>query len=198
MTPVIYLGLDVSQVTLQNYLRMMRWTPNEMFRILTMWAGEHMQPPMLGDPKRMELLYELAKENHPVMVFDTLRDFFGGEENSSTETKPVVDAIRKLRAAGATPLLLVHPPKSGKSIIRGTGNISQKVDIPYLLEKDKWRGKEIAVFTCPKKNRFGSTSFRMPMQIQCIPMPAGTFLRIREARTGNHRSIGKKEKWMKL
>jgi archaellum biogenesis ATPase FlaH len=182
MAPVLYLGLDVSQVTLQNYIKMMRWTPNEMFRILTMWTGENMQPPMLDDPKGMEPLYELAKQNHPVMVFDTLRDFFGGEENSSTETKPVVDAIRKLRAAGATIVLLVHPPKSGKSIIRGTGNISQKVDIPYLLEKDRWRGKEIGVFTCPKKNRFGSTSFRMPMQIQFIPMPAGTFLRLREVK----------------
>jgi len=49
ITPVLYLGLDVSQVTLQSYLRMMRWIPSEEFRILTMWTGDSMQPPMLDD-----------------------------------------------------------------------------------------------------------------------------------------------------
>jgi archaellum biogenesis ATPase FlaH len=180
VTPVLYLGLDVSQVTLQTYIRMMRWIPDDDFRILTTWTGEKMQPPMLDDPKGMECLYRLAKKYRPVMIFDTLRDFFEGEENSSTETKPVVDAIRRLRSLGATVIVLVHPPKSGKSLIRGTGNISQKVDIPYSLQKDTWNGKEIAVLTCPKKNRFGSTSDRLPMQMQFAQMPSGPFFRFRE------------------
>ena len=180
ITPVLYLGLDVSQVTLQSYLRMMRWIPSEEFRILTMWTGDSMQPPMLDDTVSMERLYELARKYRPVIIFDTLRDFFDGEENSSTETKPVVDAIRKLRSLGATVIVLVHPPKSGKSLIRGTGNISQKVDIPYLLEKDKWHGKEIVVLTCPKKNRFGSTSFQLPMRMNFIPVPSGLFFWLRE------------------
>jgi archaellum biogenesis ATPase FlaH len=173
-TPVLYLGLDVSRSTLQSYIDAMRWSPNKYFRFMTMWTGEDMQPPMLDDPVQMEKLYAIAREVRGlVIIFDTLRDFFEGEENSSTDTKPVLDAVRKLRALGATVILLVHPPKSGNSIIRGTGNISQKVDIPYLMEKEQWQGKDIVVLSCPKKNRFGSTHFRVPMRYLFIPTPAG-------------------------
>ena len=68
ITPVLYLGLDVSQVTLQAYLRMMRWIPSEEFRILTMWTGDSMQPPMLDDAVSMERLYELARKYRPVII----------------------------------------------------------------------------------------------------------------------------------
>jgi len=182
-TPVLYLGLDVSQVTLQSYLRAMRWEPNKYFRILTMWTGEDKQPPMLDDAVQMEKLYAIAREKQPVMIFDTLRDFFEGEENSSTDTKPVLDAVRKLRSLGATIILIVHPPKSGNSLIRGTGNISQKLDIPYLMARDKWQGKDVVILTCPKKNRFGSTHFNLAMRQLFIPIPAtDPFLLIKEVK----------------
>src|ERR1700722_11251575 len=117
------------------------------------------------------------------MIFDTLRDFFEGDENSSTDTKPVLDALRKLRSLGATNIVIVHPPKSGTSLIRGTGNISQKVDIPYLMAKNKWQGKDVVVLTCPKKNRFGSTHFNMAMRHLFIPIPGkAPFLLIKEVR----------------
>lgn len=170
-TPVLYLGLDVSQATLQSYIRAMRWEPNKYFRILTMWTGDDKQPPMLDDPVEMEKLYAIAREKRPVIIFDTLRDFFEGDENSSTDTKPVVDAVRKLRSLGATVILIVHPPKSGTSMIRGTGNIPQKVDIPYRMAKEKWLGKEVVVLTCPKKNRAGSLNFNLVMRQLFIPIP---------------------------
>jgi archaellum biogenesis ATPase FlaH len=180
-TPVLYLGLDVSRITLQSYIDEMRWSPNKYFRFMTMWTDEDRQPPMLDDPVQMEKLYAIAREIRGlVIIFDTLRDFFEGEENSSTDTKPVLDAVRKLRALGATVILLVHPPKSGNSIIRGTGNISQKVDIPYLMEKQQWQGKDIVVLSCPKKNRFGSTQFRLPMRYLFIPTPVGLRFLIKE------------------
>lgn len=168
---VLYLGLDVSQTTLQQYIRMMRWVPDGDFRILSLWTGENSQPPMLDQSADIARLCELAERFKPVMVFDTVRDFFEGEENSSTATKPIMDAVRKLRALGATPILLAHPPKSGSSIIRGTGMVSQKVDIPYLLSKVKRDRKEYCVLSCPKKNRFGSTSFTLTMQMLFIPIP---------------------------
>lgn len=189
---VLYLGLDVSRVTLQNYIKMMRWNPNGDFRFLTMWTGEDKQPPMLDDPKEMEKLYALAAKYQPLIIFDTLRDFFEGEENSSTDTKPVLDAIRKLRSLGATVLFLTHPPKSGNSSIRGTGNISQKVDIPYLMEKSNIRGRKICVLTCPTKNRFGSTNFRLPMKRIFIRTPGGPYLKIIET-TEDSKSEGKSQ-----
>ena len=170
---VLYLGLDISKVTLQSYVRAMRWEPNGYFRFLTMWTGEGKEAPMIDDPEGVALLYRLAAQYRPVIIVDTLRDFFDGEENSSTDTKPVLDTVRKLRALGATIILIAHPPKKGKSVIRGTGNISQKVDIPYLMAKQQWEGKDVVVLTCPKKNRFGSTSFRLPMRQLFIPTPAG-------------------------
>jgi archaellum biogenesis ATPase FlaH len=177
---VLYLGLDISKATLQSYIRAMRWVPNDYFRILTMWTGEGREAPMLDDAEGAQHLHELAVKYKPLIIFDTLRDFFEGEENSSTEVKPVLDVLRKLRSLGATLILIVHPPKSGSSIIRGTGNISQKVDIPYLMEKSKWQGKDIVVLSCPKKNRFGATSFRLAMRQVFIPMPAGPYFLMRE------------------
>lgn len=177
---VLYLGLDISKATLQSYVRAMRWVPNDDFRILTMWTGEGKEAPMLDDPQGVELLYKYAAKYKPLIILDTLRDFFEGEENSSTELKPVLDVLRKLRSLGATLILIVHPPKSGTSIIRGSGNISQKVDIPYLMEKSKWQGKDIVVLSCPKKNRFGATSFRLAMRQVFVPTPAGPYFLMRE------------------
>ena len=170
---VLYLGLDTSKATLQSYIRAMRWVPNDDFRIMTMWTGEGKEVPMLDDPEGVELLYKLAAEYEPLIILDTLRDFFEGEENSSTEMKPILDVLRKLRSFGATVILIVHPPKSGTSIIRGTGNISQKVDVPYLMEKKNWQGKDVIVLTCPTKNRAGATSFQLAMRQLFIPTPAG-------------------------
>ena len=123
---VLYLGLDISKVTLQSYVRAMNWEPDEYFRFLTMWTGEGKEAPMIDDPEGVALLYRLAEKYQPLIIIDTLRDFFDGEENSSTDTKPVLDVVRKLRALGATIILITHPPKSGSSVIRGTGNISRK------------------------------------------------------------------------
>jgi archaellum biogenesis ATPase FlaH len=174
---VLYLGLDVSQVTLQAYVAALGWQPNRHFRFMTMWTGEDKQPPMLDDVSQIARLYELVREVRPVIIFDTLRDFFDGEENSSTDTKPVLDVLRKLRALGATIILLTHPPKKGNSTIRGTGNIAQKVDILYFMENKESRERDVVVLTCPKKNRFGDTRFRLAVRYQFVPIP-GRRLRI--------------------
>jgi len=68
-TPVLYLGLDVSQVTLQNYIRLMDWDPDGDFRILTMWTGEK-QPPMLDDSNGTQDLYHFAATKHPLVLGD--------------------------------------------------------------------------------------------------------------------------------
>ena len=168
---VLYLGLDVSKTTLHQYMQMMRWVPDDDFRFMALWTGDSNQPPMLDKAADLARLYELAERFKPVMIFDTIRDFFEGEENSSTETKPVMDAARRVRSLGATPILMTHPPKGGTSLIRGTGLVSQKVDIPYLVSKERRNGKELCVLSCPKKNRFGSTAFKLTMEMQFIPIP---------------------------
>jgi archaellum biogenesis ATPase FlaH len=179
LTPVIYLGTDVSKAILQRYLAMMRWVPDDEFRILTMWTNP--EAPMLDDKERMKTLFKYAEKYRPVMIFDTLRDFYNGDENSSTDTKPVVDVLRRLCSLGSSIVAVAHPPKHGNSLIRGSGNIPQKADIPYFMEAKKLNGKDVTVITCPNKNRFGTTSFALTFQKQFIPTPGALpYLRIRE------------------
>jgi archaellum biogenesis ATPase FlaH len=179
LTPVIYLGTDVSKAILQRYLAMMRWAPDDEFRILTMWTNP--EAPMLDDKERMKTLFKYAEKYRPVMIFDTLRDFYNGDENSSTDTKPVVDVLRRLCSLGSSIVAVAHPPKHGNSLIRGSGNIPQKADIPYFMEAKKLNGKDVTVITCPNKNRFGTTSFALTFQKQFIPIPGALpYLRIRE------------------
>jgi archaellum biogenesis ATPase FlaH len=177
-TPVIYLGLDVSKATLQNYMKMLRWNPDGDFRILTMWTDP--EAPMLDSNTQLHRLYQYVEKYRPVLIFDTLRDFFSGEENSSTETKPILDAIKKMRSLGGTPILITHPAKKGNTAIRGTGNISQKVDIGYFMERVRQNNRDLVRLTCPTKNRAGSPNVTVTVQKQFIPTPAGMYLNIRK------------------
>jgi RecA-family ATPase len=178
--PVIYLGADVSKITLQNYMKMMRWNPGPEFRILTMWTDP--EAPMLDSSEQLNWLYKYVEKYRPVLIFDTFRDFFDGEENSSTDTKPVLDAVKRIRSLGGTPIVITHPPKKGKSMIRGTGNISQKVDIPYFMERVKTQKKDISRLTCPTKNRAGSPNITLMIEKQFIQTPAGPYFRIRKVK----------------
>jgi RecA-family ATPase len=114
-TPVINLGIDVSKAILQRYLAMMRWIPSDDFRFLTLWTNP--EAPTLDDKEQMKWLIEYVKKYRPVMLFDTIRDFYSGDENSSTDTKPVVDVLRRLCTLGSSVVLVTHPPKKGKSLI---------------------------------------------------------------------------------
>jgi hypothetical protein len=179
LTPVIYLGPDVSKAILQRYMAMMRWVPDDEFRILTMWTNP--EAPMLDNKEQMKWLFKYVEKYRPVLIFDTLRDFYNGDENSSTDTKPVVDILRRLCSLGSSIVTVAHPPKTGSSLIRGSGNIPQKADIPYLVQAKKPNGKDVTVITCPNKNRFGTTSFALTFQKQFIPIPGALpYLRIRE------------------
>ncbi len=176
---VIYLGIDVSKAILQRYTKMMRWVPNGDFRMLTMWTNP--EAPMLDDKEQMNWLFKYAEKYRPVLMLDTLRDLYSGDENSSTDTKPVVDILRRLCSLGSSIVAVAHPPKKGKSLIRGSGNIPQKADIPYRMQAKTLNGKDVTVITCPNKNRFGTTSFALTFQKQFIPIPGALpYLRIRE------------------
>jgi hypothetical protein len=178
-TPVIYLGIDVSKAILQRYLAMMRWVPSDDFRMLTLWTNP--EAPMLDDKERMKWLFKYVEKYRPLLIFDTIRDFYSGDENSSTDTKPVVDILRRLCTSGGSMVLVAHPPKKGKSLIRGSGNIPEKADIPYFMQATKLHSEDVTVITCPRKNRFGSTSLTLTFQKQFIPIAGALpFVRIRE------------------
>jgi hypothetical protein len=84
--------------------------------------------------------------------------------------------------------------KRGKSLIRGSGNIPEKADIPYFMQATKLNSEDVTVITCPRKNRFGSTSLPLTVQKQFIPIPGALpFVRIREIKESTPYIERKKE-----
>ncbi len=145
---VLYLGLDVSKVTLQHYMKMLRWIPDDDFRILTMWTNP--EAPMLDRTEQLEWLYRYVMKYQPVLIFDTLRDFFDGEENSSTETKPILDAVKEALPAGFDSYYPSSQErkrgdsrneqyftKSGRKLLRGkSAKPGQRCDQTYLPDEE--------------------------------------------------------------
>lgn len=112
-----------------------------------LWAEP--EPPLLGDP----IYLELAKEK-PLIIFDTLLKFHGGDENSSRDMGKISKHLTKIRNAGATVVVLHHKGKGTGSAYRGSSEIVGGVDVAYSLSKDKEDGKILSLKGI--KNRFVS------------------------------------------
>lgn len=81
-------------------------------------------------------LLELAREEKPLIIWDALVAFHGGDEQSATETRAFLQHLRNLASAGATILILHHTGKSENSKqYRGSSDIKASVDCAYLLER---------------------------------------------------------------
>ena len=60
---------------------MMRRMPDDEFRILTVWTDP--EAPMLDDKEQMKWLIKYMEKQRPLLIFDTLRDFYNGDEDSA-------------------------------------------------------------------------------------------------------------------
>ena len=101
---------------------------------LHVWGGWNTDPrPELGDPR----LLEIAANEKPLMVFDSLVRFHTADENSASEMRLVMAELRKLADAGATVVALHHRAKSHEgSNYRGSSDILAAVDTAYVLKND--------------------------------------------------------------
>lgn len=140
------------------------------------WQDE--QPP---DPTDERLL-AMAKEEKPLMIFDSLIRFHRGKENSSEEMALTMGKFRALVAAGATVLILHHrSDKMGSDVYRGSSEILAACDVMYAMDRDQQDRNVVGIMGM--KNRFSEESdFAVRLQpggFLPIEMPErGTNLRL--------------------
>jgi hypothetical protein len=90
--------------------------------------------PLPHGPAPPEIL-RFVEEYHPLLIFDALVAFHGGNEQDATETRRHMSFYRTLASKGATILLLHHTGKGENTRqYRGSSDIKASVDAAYLLE----------------------------------------------------------------
>jgi hypothetical protein len=101
---------------------------------LKIWGGWLKDPPsLIGDSR----LLQMARGEGPLLfIFDSFVRFHQADENSASEMRGVMAAVRSLADAGSTVLLLHHRPKSQEILYRGSSDILAGVDVAFSLEKD--------------------------------------------------------------
>jgi len=98
---------------------------------ILIWHGSCEPPPPRLDREDFIRYFDLPKG---LLVFDTLRASFLGDENSSQDVAVVVDRLKQLRDKGYTVLLLHHTPKGNDTIYKGSTAIIDLVDNALCLE----------------------------------------------------------------
>ena len=112
--------------------------------------------PQASGPKESDIL-EFARDNQPLIIFDSLIAFHSGSEQDASETRRYLDDFRKLATEGAAVLLIHHTGKSeGSKEYRGSSDIKASVDAGYLLKSQP--GPLQSLSLTPYKSREGSLS----------------------------------------
>ena len=101
------------------------------------------------DRSASDILFQLADEVNIeakslqgyLIVFDSIRDFLGGRDmNSDKDIMPVMEAMKKLREAGATIVFLHHAKKdtdAKNEVYKGSTSFMDSVDVSYHLQSKK-------------------------------------------------------------
>jgi hypothetical protein len=98
---------------------------------LKVWGGWEVEPP--GGPGH-PLIIDLARKEHPLLIWDSLVEFHTGDEQSSTQTREFMRKMRHLANLGATVVILHHTGKSEKAQeYRGSSDIEAAVDMAFKL-----------------------------------------------------------------
>jgi hypothetical protein len=98
---------------------------------LKIWGGWLRDPPPMLDDVRLRTI---AKEERPVIIFDSLVRFHDADENAASEMRHVMAHVRRLADLGATVILVHHKPKSDDLLYRGSSDILAAVDMAFVLE----------------------------------------------------------------
>jgi archaellum biogenesis ATPase FlaH len=130
-TPVLIIDKENPIQLQRQRLRILAGGPVPGLKIWGGWLPD--PPPMLDDAR----LLRIARQERPVIVFDSLVRFHDVDENSASEMRHVMAHVRRLAVAGATVILLHHKPKSDESLYRGSSDILAAVDMAFILEMEK-------------------------------------------------------------
>ena len=134
--------------------------PPERFRYLEQGPKRF----QLDGPGSLDLLAELIDEYEPdLIVFDSFRSLWSGDENRPIEVAAVLDPLRDfLRSQGVAGLLLHHANTSGDS--RGTTGIGASVE--NIVKLSRLKSGERRLVQLP--SRFGEVLDR-PASFRIVP-----------------------------
>lgn len=117
------------------------------------------------DRSPSDILFQLADEVNIeakslegyLIVFDSIRDFLGGRDmNSDKEIMPIMNAMKKLREAGATIVFLHHAKKdtdAKKEVYKGSTSFMDSVDVSYHLQSKKDSANKLSYSLTVAKDR---------------------------------------------
>jgi hypothetical protein len=137
--PVLYVDRENPEGEISNRSRHMGVLGNKDF---IYWVDAHKgeQTPEIDDPRLMEF----AHRENGLIVFDSLQDWYGDEnENDNSAMVKLIGKFRKLARAGAGVLLLHHKNAAGERARGGTSITSltdmaikagKKEDNPNVIE----------------------------------------------------------------
>ncbi|HKV77395.1 MAG TPA: AAA family ATPase [Candidatus Sulfotelmatobacter sp.] len=130
-TKVLILDRENPLALVQKRLSLIAEGPVPNLRIWGNWLSD--PPAMIGDGR----LLQMARAEGPLLfIFDSFVRFHQADENSASEMRTVMAAVRALADAGSTVLLLHHRPKSQEVLYRGSSDILAGVDVAFSLEPD--------------------------------------------------------------
>jgi hypothetical protein len=147
-TPVLYLdGENPLAVVKRNLTDLgIPETPD-----LHVWAGWNVEsPPGPDDPR----IISFVREHAPLLIWDSLVEFAGCDEQSATEIRRFMRKFRYLAHLGATVIILHHTGKSkGSHEYRGSSDIKASVDMAYVVTGRPDHGKLHWLTMKPFKSR---------------------------------------------
>jgi hypothetical protein len=127
--PVWYFDAENPVVIVQRNLRELGIERTESLQVWGGWNSESPSGP--DDPRVMNF----AKQEQPLLIYDSLIAFNPGDEQSSTATRQVMEKFRELVNLDATVLILHHTGKSdGSQQYRGSSDIKAAVDMAYVVK----------------------------------------------------------------
>lgn len=128
-TPVTYIDCENPLSVLKDRIKHIGKSDN-----ILIWHGSCQPAPARLDRQEYIQYLDLPEG---LIVFDTLRASFLGDENNSQDIAIIVDRLKQLRDRGFSVLLLHHTPKSNDSIYKGSTAILDLVDHALCLEPVK-------------------------------------------------------------
>ena len=133
-TKVVILDFENPLSVIRERQEILQLHEGKHLRIWGHWLKDH--PPLDGDRR----LLKLARRNHPLIIIDPLIRFHSANEDKADQMATVMAGFRALTDAGATVLLLHHPPKTTKAAkgkYRGSSDILAAVDAAFELADGK-------------------------------------------------------------
>jgi AAA domain len=146
--PVLYLDGENPVFAVKRNLNDLGLVESPGFNAWGSWNED--PPPKPDDPR----IIEFARRSRPLLIWDSLVEFAGCDEHSSTDIRAFMNKFRLLANVGATVIILHHTGKTAASKqYGGSSDIKASVDMAYVVTGRSNRGKLHWLTMKPFKSR---------------------------------------------